>query len=42
MTEKKNPNILLIVIDSLRANRITKEQKFAKIPNIIELAQKGN
>jgi len=32
MTEKKNPNILLIVIDSLRANRVTKEQKFAKIP----------
>jgi len=41
MTEKKNPNILLIVIDSLRADRITKEQKFAKIPNIIELAQNG-
>ncbi len=38
---KKNPNILLIVIDSLRADRITKEQRFAKIPNIIELSQKG-
>ncbi len=38
---EKNPNILLIVIDSLRADRITKEQRFAKIPNIIELSQKG-
>ena len=41
MTEKNNPNILLIVIDSLRANRVTKEQKFAIIPNIEELSQKG-
>jgi arylsulfatase A-like enzyme len=41
MEKDKKPNILLIVVDSLRADRITKEQRFAKIPNIMELAQKG-
>lgn len=41
MSKEKKPNILFLVIDSLRADRITKEQRFAKIPNIMELSQKG-
>ena len=37
---KKNPNILLIVIDSLRSDRIT-NQEYAKIPNIRKLIKNG-
>lgn len=36
----KNPNILLIVIDSLRSDRIT-NQEYAKIPNIRKLIKEG-
>ncbi|MCV0400933.1 MAG: sulfatase-like hydrolase/transferase [Nitrosopumilus sp.] len=37
---KKNPNILLVVIDSLRSDRIT-SQEYAKIPNIRKLIKEG-
>lgn len=41
MDKKKNPNILLIIIDSLRSDRISKEQKFTQIPNISNLINQG-
>jgi arylsulfatase A-like enzyme len=39
--DEKRPNILFIVIDSLRSDRILTNQKFAVIPNIEKLSKEG-
>ncbi len=41
MNEKQRPNILFIVIDSLRSDRVLKNQKFTAIPNIEKLSNEG-